>query len=251
MISPRFSNGANTALRVPIASFAPPVFIRFHSSYRSPTARLLCSIATSLPKYSEKVCIICGVSAISGTRSMAHFPLLIVSSISRIYTEVFPLPVTPHKSAASGQGSSSSFFMPVYASFCSRLSSGRGFSFPVHTSGRRKTSSLSATTNCAFISAFSDCRDAPVKCMASLADTRPVEHISSSSAACMGAFRRMFCAVSKASSASIARLIISRILSFTWRAPSALNQQPAGRMVLTASYTVQNSLSCIHRASLS
>ena len=36
---------------------------------------------------------VCGVSAISGTRSMAHFPLLIVSSISRIYTEVFPLPV--------------------------------------------------------------------------------------------------------------------------------------------------------------
>ena len=40
---------------------------------------------------------VCGVSAISGTRSMAHFPLLIVSSMRRIYTEVFPLPVTPSR----------------------------------------------------------------------------------------------------------------------------------------------------------
>ena len=122
---------------------------------------------------------------------------------------------------------------------------------PVQISGRRKTSSSSVVTSPAFIIALSDCRDAPVKCSASRAETLPVEHNSSSSDACIGAFLRFVCARANASPASTARSIISHILSFTRRAPTVSNQHPAGRIALTASYTVQNSRSCIQRASFS
>ena len=53
---------------------ASPRRMRCHSARRSPSESALCNTATQLPKRAAKRWIVCGVRAISGTRTMAPFP---------------------------------------------------------------------------------------------------------------------------------------------------------------------------------
>ena len=57
-----------------MATRASPARMRCHSSWRSPSERRLCSTATMPPKRPTNRWIVCGVSAISGTRTIAPLP---------------------------------------------------------------------------------------------------------------------------------------------------------------------------------
>ena len=83
MMRPRFFRGANRAERVPSTTSTSPRRMRFHWSYRSVMRSELCSMATSVPKQAEKRSIICGVSTISGTSTIAVFPNASVSCTKR------------------------------------------------------------------------------------------------------------------------------------------------------------------------
>jgi hypothetical protein len=75
----RFATGAKIADRAPITMRARPCRILCHSSWRSPALRCECSTATSVCNFPElnralKRSTVCGVSAISGTSTMAPLP---------------------------------------------------------------------------------------------------------------------------------------------------------------------------------
>ena len=125
------------ALRVPITTPASPFLMRRHSSRRSPAERLECSTAMSSPKCEEKVRSICGVSAISGTSSIAVLPRRRISAMRRMYIVVLPLPVTPKSSAPEAFLPPASFRIPLKAFVCSEFSFGSGCLSPSGASGRR------------------------------------------------------------------------------------------------------------------
>ena len=94
-MSPMFSIGANTALRVPTTIEAPPFLIRFHSSSRSVIESPLCRTATRPPKYRRNRSIIWGVREISGTIMITPRPPSSTWRMVRRKTSVLPEPVTP------------------------------------------------------------------------------------------------------------------------------------------------------------
>ena len=76
--------GANTALRAPITTRASPERMRRHSSKRSPADSAECSTAASPPNRLCSQATIWGVSAISGTSTMAVRPSSSARRINRI-----------------------------------------------------------------------------------------------------------------------------------------------------------------------
>ena len=60
------------------------------------------SIAILSPNLDLKCDITCGVKDISGTSIIAVLPFWSISSITFIYTSVFPLPVTPNNRYVCG-----------------------------------------------------------------------------------------------------------------------------------------------------
>ena len=66
-----------TALRAPIATLTSPFKILFHSSNFSPCESALCRTLTLSPNLPTKRLTICGVSEISGTKTIACLPILI------------------------------------------------------------------------------------------------------------------------------------------------------------------------------
>ena len=86
-----------------MADLAPITILAFlslilsHSSCLSPIDNLLCNIAISLfPNLEINLSNICGVNDISGTNTIAFFPIFNTFSINCKYTSVFPEPVTPY-----------------------------------------------------------------------------------------------------------------------------------------------------------
>ena len=73
-IRPRRSTGAKTAERAPTTTDASPETIRSRSSRRSASVRPECSTAIRSPKRAWKRPSVCGVSAISGTSTIAPRP---------------------------------------------------------------------------------------------------------------------------------------------------------------------------------
>ncbi len=80
---------------------ASPFLTLFHSSNRSARVNPLWNTATLLPYRLWNKNIVWGVSDISGTITITERPSKITSSIRRIKTEVFPLPVTPYNKDTS------------------------------------------------------------------------------------------------------------------------------------------------------
>ena len=68
---------------------------RSHSSWRSPWPRPECRTATTSPNRAWNRPTVCGVSAISGTSTIAPRPAASVSCTACRYTSVLPEPVTP------------------------------------------------------------------------------------------------------------------------------------------------------------
>ena len=157
--------------------------------------------------------------------------------------------MTPNSSAAPAFPPPARAEIPSKALCWLALSSG-SFSRSTSTSGRRKTASSSSTTKPWLTSARRLCLDAPVNSISSLTGTRPVEQSVRRSSACCGALPRFLAAASAASSAGTARAAMDTYFSFTRRLPP-LNQNPAGNIAFTASYTVQKKRSRIHMARLS
>ena len=81
-ISPSLRVGAKTALRAPTTTWTCPAATRRQYPPRSASVRWLCSTAT-LPHRPRNRSIVCGVSAISGTRTIASFPCFTTSSMAR------------------------------------------------------------------------------------------------------------------------------------------------------------------------
>ena len=94
---PIFSIGANIADLAPMTILAFFSRILSHSSCLSPIDNLLCKMAiSSFPNREINRSNICGVNEISGTNTMAFFPIVNTFSINCRYTSVFPDPVTPY-----------------------------------------------------------------------------------------------------------------------------------------------------------
>ena len=89
------ASGANTAERGPTHTRASPERSRSHSSWRSPWPSPEWSTATTSPNRAWNRPTVCGVSAISGTSTIAPRPAASVSCTARRYTSVLPDPVTP------------------------------------------------------------------------------------------------------------------------------------------------------------
>ena len=70
------ASGAKIAERAPTAMRLRPSRSASHSSYRSPSLSALCSTAIWSPNTARKRSTVCGVSAISGTSTIAVFPSL-------------------------------------------------------------------------------------------------------------------------------------------------------------------------------
>ena len=94
-MTPSDGTGAKTAERAPTTTGASPDAIRSRSSRRSASVSAECSTATRSPKRSRKRPSVCGVSAISGTSTIAPRPRASAASHARMYTSVLPLPVAP------------------------------------------------------------------------------------------------------------------------------------------------------------
>ena len=92
---PRSATGANTALRDPMITSCSPARMRRHSAARSASVSAEWTTAIRPGKRTAKRRIICGVSAISGTSTIAPRPAASAASIAARYTSVLPLPVTP------------------------------------------------------------------------------------------------------------------------------------------------------------
>ena len=95
IIRPTLSNGAKTALRVPITICASPFLTRLYSSSLSPRESALWKTAILSPNRFVNRATNCGVSDISGTITMIPFPSPSTRSISFMNTLVLPEPVTP------------------------------------------------------------------------------------------------------------------------------------------------------------
>ncbi len=91
-------SGAKTADRVPTTMEASPLRTRFHSSMRSARVSPLWKTATQEPNRPRNSATVCGVSEISGTITITPRPSARTRSITRMKTDVFPLPVTPYSS---------------------------------------------------------------------------------------------------------------------------------------------------------
>ena len=74
MIAPRSCTGANTLERAPTTMRFAPLRSARHASNRSPSESAECSTATRSPKWLRKRATVCGVSAISGTSTIAPRP---------------------------------------------------------------------------------------------------------------------------------------------------------------------------------
>ena len=98
---PRLATGAKTAERAPTATRRSPRRSSRQASARSPSESALCSTATSSPKAPRNRLTVWGVRPISGTSTMAPRPAASTRRTASRYTRVFPLPVTPNKSAPS------------------------------------------------------------------------------------------------------------------------------------------------------
>jgi hypothetical protein len=81
-IRPRLRVGAKIADRAPTTTFTAPEATRRQSAARSASVRWLCSTAID-PSRPWKRSIVCGVSEISGTSTIACCPRRITSSIAR------------------------------------------------------------------------------------------------------------------------------------------------------------------------
>ena len=81
MMAPIFSKGAKIAERAPTTTLAWPDLTLRHSSNFSPSDKPECMIATKSPKREMKRLVIWGVREISGTKTIAVFPMAKVLSI--------------------------------------------------------------------------------------------------------------------------------------------------------------------------
>ena len=72
-----------------------------HASRRSVPVSAECSTATPALKRSRKRATSCGVKPISGTSTNAWPPAAMAAAITRKYTSVLPLPVTPYSRYAA------------------------------------------------------------------------------------------------------------------------------------------------------
>ncbi len=145
---PTFRNGANTAERAPITTFTSPRLAMRQESNLSPSESALCMTATLRPNLALTLFTRRGVRDISGTRSIASFPLFMTSSIARRYTSVFPLPVTPwSKNGANFPLSTASLIFPHAISW-SIVSTGLMSPFiSIPPNGSLDISSCSVTMN--------------------------------------------------------------------------------------------------------
>jgi hypothetical protein len=73
-------SGAKIAERGPTQTRASPVRSRIHSSWRSPGLSAECITATTSPNRAVNRCSACGVSPISGTRTIAVRPAVSAAS---------------------------------------------------------------------------------------------------------------------------------------------------------------------------
>src|ERR1700729_1061145 len=85
----------NTAERVPMTIRAAPLCAARHASRRSLSVRPEWTTATPALKRRRKRSTSCGVRAISGTSTSAWPPPAMAAAMTRRYTSVLPLPVTP------------------------------------------------------------------------------------------------------------------------------------------------------------
>ena len=91
--------------------------------WRSRAVRAECSTATSSPKRARKRATSCGVSAISGTRTMDPRPAARAAAMTRRYTSVLPLPVTPCRRNVPARGWARAPAMASMASRCAGVAS--------------------------------------------------------------------------------------------------------------------------------
>ena len=90
-----FGRDVNTAERVPMMIRAWPPCAARQASRRSFPASPECTATTPELKRRRKRSTSCGVKAISGTSTRACPPAAIAAAMTRKYTSVLPLPVTP------------------------------------------------------------------------------------------------------------------------------------------------------------
>ena len=119
---PMSGSGAKTADRVPTTTSMSPRRMRCHWSWRSPSDRPLCWMATRSTNRDRKAAATPSVRAISGTSTRARRPARSVCSASRAYSSVLPLPVTPCTRATWNAPSSSRCRSRSSAASCSAVS---------------------------------------------------------------------------------------------------------------------------------
>ena len=138
-----FGNGANSALRAPTITSISPRAAACQLSKRSRSESPECSTATRSPKTLSKRRAVCGVSEISGTSTIARPPRAIVSAIARMYTNVFPLPVTPCTSASANSARSTRRAIASIACRCSAVATNAWSSRPATPRTRSARSAVS------------------------------------------------------------------------------------------------------------
>ena len=96
---PSCCTGAKIAERAPTATRRVPSLSSCQASARSPSDNPLWSTATSSPNAPRNRLTVWGVSAISGTSTIAPAPASSTRRTASMYTRVLPLPVTPNSIA--------------------------------------------------------------------------------------------------------------------------------------------------------
>ncbi len=115
-MTPSDATGAKTAERAPMTTGASPDTMRSRSSRRSASLNPECRTATRSPNRSRKRPSACGVSAISGTSTIAPRPRPSAAWHARMYTSVLPLPVEPQRRTLPPPASISASMRPSAAS---------------------------------------------------------------------------------------------------------------------------------------
>ena len=175
MTRPRRGSGAKTALRGPITTSTSPWRTRCHAWARADSVMPECSTATC-SKRRRKRRTVCGVSAISGTRTMAWRPCSRACANARRYTSVLPLPVTPWRRNVAASPASSASHSDCTAACCGGVKvggvSGVGRAAASAPSGSGSTRSSSSVTRPRFSRLVTGLRDTEAAASRS-ARTRP------------------------------------------------------------------------------
>ncbi len=128
-----------------------------HIRCRSESLRPLCITAIWSPKRARKRPTSCGVSAISGTNTIALLPSESARLAARKYTSVLPEAVTPSSKNCARSPASSFCSMAATAAACSRFSSGgTSGTTGALSSGSAIGSRFSSSTKPSSASRFSD-----------------------------------------------------------------------------------------------